>query len=386
MKKLLFIMFLAAAIGAAWVSGIMWRASPVHAAPPGEQPAVPVTVASVKQADFPVYLRGLGTVEALNTVEIKAQVNGELISLPVKEGQEVKPGDTVAVINPAPYKAALDQAIAQRAEDEAQLRSAQLDLARYENLAKKGYSPQQQVDDEQATVNKLAAAVQADSAAIEAARINLTFCIIRSPISGRASLYQTDVGNIVEVATQTGIVSIMQDKPIAVVFTLPESDLPRLQDAMEKGKLPVAAYTSDDTIKLGTGSLLTPNNTIDTATGTIQVKAIFPNDNERLWPGQFVHARVLVEALDKVPTVPLAAIEHGPDGLFVYTVQSNDTVKVQPVKVNYQDENIAVVSKGLQPGQTVVVGGQSRLTNGARVAVGQARAPPRVGAGGRKES
>jgi membrane fusion protein, multidrug efflux system len=386
MKKLLFVMFLAVAIGAAWVSGVVWRARPVHAALPGEQPAVPVTVAPVKQADFPVYLRGLGTVEALNTVEIKAQVNGELISLPVKEGQEVKPGDTVAVINPAPYKAALDQAIAQRAEDQAQLRSAQLDLARYENLAKKGFSPQQQVDDEQATVNKLAAAVQADSAAIEAARINLNFCIIRSPISGRVSLYQTDVGNIIEVATQTGIVSIMQDKPIAVVFTLPESDLPRIQDAMAKGKLPVAAYTSDDTIKLGTGSLLTPNNTIDTATGTIQLKAIFANDNARLWPGQFVHARVLVEALDKVPTVPLAAIEHGPDGLFVYTVQANDTVKVQPVKVSYQDENIAVVSKGLQPGQTVVVGGQSRLTNGARVAVGQARAPPGAGTGGRKES
>jgi membrane fusion protein, multidrug efflux system len=386
MKKLLFVMFLAVAIGAAWVSGVVWRARPVHAASPGEQPAVPVTVAPVKQADFPVYLRGLGTVEALNTVEIKAQVNGELISLPVKEGQEVKLGDTVAVINPAPYKAAFDQAIAQRAEDEAQLRSAQLDLARYENLAKKGFSPQQQVDDEQATVNKLAAAVQADSAAIEAARINLNFCIIRSPISGRASLYQTDVGNIIEVATQTGIVSIMQDKPIAVVFTLPESDLPRIQGAMAKGKLPVAAYTSDDTIKLGTGSLLTPNNTIDTATGTIQLKAIFPNDNERLWPGQFVHARVLVEALDKVPTVPLAAIEHGPDGLFVYTVQPNDTVKMQPVRVSNQDEDVAVVSKGLQPGQTVVVGGQSRLTNGARVAVGQARAPPGAAAGGRKES
>ncbi len=222
MKKLLFIMFLVAAGGAAWVSGVVWHPRSVHAASSGEQPAVPVAVAPVKQADFPVYLRGLGTVEALNT--------------------------------------------------------------------------------------------------------------------------------------------------------------------MAKGKPPVAAYTSDDTIKLGTGSLLTPNNAIDAATGTIQLKAIFANDNERLWPGQFVHARVLVEALDKVPTVPLAAIEHGPDGLFVYTVQPNETVKVQPVNVSYQDENIAVVSKGLQPGQTVVIGGQSRLTNGARVAVGQARAPPGAGAGGRKES
>jgi membrane fusion protein, multidrug efflux system len=369
MRKLLFITFAAALLGTAWVSVVALRAPPVHAASPSAPAAVPVSAASVKRADFPVYLRGLGTVEALNTIEVKAQVNGELISLPVQEGQEVKPGDTVAVINPAPYKAALDQATAQRAEDEAQLGSAQQDLTRYQNLAKKGFSPQQQVDDQQATVNKFVAAVQADNAAMEAARINLNFCFIRSPISGRVSLYQTDVGNVIEVATQTGIVSITQDKPIAVVFTLPEEDLPRVQDAMAKGKLPVLAYTSDDTRKLGVGSLLTPNNTIDTSTGTIQLKAIFPNDGDRLWPGQFVHSRVLVNTLPNVPTVPLAAIEHGPDGLFVYTVQPNDTVRVQPVRVSYQDENVAVVSSGLQPGQTVVVGGQSRLTAGARVAV-----------------
>jgi membrane fusion protein, multidrug efflux system len=369
MKKLPFIILLTAVLGAGCAGGIMWCLRPVHAAPPPAQSGVPVTVAAVKQADVPVYLRGLGTVQALNTDEIKAQVNGELISLPVKEGQEVDPGDIVAVINPAPYKAAFDQATAQRAEDAAQLRSAQLDLARYQDLAKKGFSPQQQVDDQQATVNKLVAAMEADNAAIEAARINLNFCVIRSPIGGRVSLYQTDVGNVIEVATQTGIVSIMQDKPIAVVFTLPEADLPRIQDAMARGKLLVVAYTSDDTRKLGTGSLLTPNNMIDTSTGTIQLKAIFPNDNDRLWPGQFVHARALVEALHNVPTVPLAAVEQGPDGLFVYTVQPNDTVKVQPVRVNYQDEKLAVVSSGLQPGQTVVIGGQSRLSEGARVAV-----------------
>ncbi len=341
----------------------------VHAAgPEAPPPAVPVSTAPVKTADVSVYLRGLGTVQAFNTVEIKAQVNGQLMALPVKEGQEVKPGDIVALIDQRPYKAALDQATAQRAEDTASLQSAKLDLARYQNLAKKGFAPVQQVDDQQATVNNLIAKVQADTAAIEAAQINLDYCVIRSPISGRVSLYQTDVGNLIEVASQTtGIVSITQDKPIAVVFTLPESDLPRIQDAMAKGALPVVAYTSDDKTKLGDGTLLTPNNTIDTTTGTIQLKATFLNDNDRLWPGEFINARLLVETLHNAITVPLAAIEHGPDGLYVYAVGANDTVQSQTIEIGYQDAGTAVVTKGLQPGQTVVVAGQSRLSPGTRV-------------------
>jgi membrane fusion protein, multidrug efflux system len=343
----------------------------VSAAPPGAAPAaVPVTAAPVKTQDVPVYLRGLGTVQALNTVEIKSQVNGVLVSLPAKEGQEVKPGDVVALIDQRPYKAALDQATAQRAEDVAQLQSAKLDLARYQDLAKKGFAPIQQVDDQQAQVNKLTAAVQADTAAIETAQINLDYCVIRSPISGRVSLYQTDVGNLIEVATQTGIVSITQDKPIAAVFTLPEADLPRIQDAMAKGTLPVVAYTNDDKTKLGEGTLLTPNNTIDTSTGTIQLKATFPNGNDRLWPGQFVNANLLVETLHNAVTVPLPAIEHGPEGLYVYTVGPNDTVQSQAVEVGYQNTSTAVVTKGLQVGQTVVVAGQSRLSPGARVSTG----------------
>jgi len=340
----------------------------VHAAGPAPPPpAVPVTTAPVKSEDVPVYLRGLGTVQAFNTVEIKAQVNGVLVSLPVKEGQEVKPGDVVALIDQRPYKAALDQATAQRAEDVAQLQSAKLDLARYQDLAKKGFAPVQQVDDQQAQVNKLTAAVQADTAAIETAQINLDYCVIRSPISGRVSIYQTDVGNLIEVATQTGIVSITQDKPIAAVFTLPEADLPRIQDAMAKGTLPVVAYTSDDKTKLGDGTLLTPNNTIDTTTGTIQLKATFPNANDRLWPGQFINARLLVETLHSAVTVPLAAIQHGPDGLFVYMVAPNNRVQTQAIEVGYQDAAAAVVSKGLQAGQTVVVAGQSRLSPGTLV-------------------
>lgn len=349
----------------------------VLAAGPAPSEAVPVSTAPAKAADVPVYLRGLGTVQAFNTVEIKAQVSGRLVALPVKEGQEVKPGDIVALIDQRPYKAALDQAVAQRAEDVAQLQSAQLDLRRYQDLAKKGFAPTQQVDDQQAMVNKLTAAIEADTAAIETARINLDYCVIRAPISGRISLYQTDVGNLIEVSTQTGIVSITQDKPIAVVFTLPEADLPRVRDAMAKGSVPVLAFTSDDKTKLSEGTLLTPNNTIDTATGTIQLKAEFANENDHLWPGQFVNARLLVETLHNVVTVPLVAVQHGPDGLYVYAVGPDDTVQVQPVKVSYQDQSTAVVASGLKAGENVVVAGQSRLSSGTRVSMNTPDASPR---------
>jgi multidrug efflux system membrane fusion protein len=375
MKKLLVLGFAAAVLAAGFGDWLVSARQSVHAAGPAASPAVPVTVAPVKSEEVPVFLRGIGTVQAFNTVEIKAQVSGVLVSLPVKEGQEVRPGDIVALIDQRPYKAALDQAIAQRAEDLAQLQSAKLDLARYQDLSKKGFAPVQQVDDQQAQVNKLTAAVQADTAAIETAQINLDYCVIRSPISGRVSIYQTDAGNLIEVATQTGIVSITQDKPISVVFTLPEADLPRIQDAMETATLPVIAYTNDDKTKLGEGTLLTPNNTIDTSTGTIQLKATFPNDNDRLWPGEFVNARLRVETLHNATTVPLAAIQHGPDGLFVYTAEQNSTVQTHAIEVGYQDDAAAVVTKGLQAGQTVVVAGQSRLSPGTRVTTGNPSPP-----------
>jgi multidrug efflux system membrane fusion protein len=376
MRKLQVFGLAAAVLAAGLGAWLVSDHDSVHAAAPAAPPAVPVTVAPVKTQDVPVYLHGLGTVQAFNTVEIKAQVNGLLVSLPAKEGQEVKPGDIVALIDQRPYKAALDQATAQRAEDAAQLQSAKLDLARYQDLAKKGFAPIQQVDDQQAQVSKLTAAVQADTAAIETAQINLDYCVIRSPINGRVSLYQTDVGNLIEVATQTGIVSITQDKPIAVVFTLPEADLPRVQDAMAKGALPVVAYTSDDKTKLADGTLLTPNNTIDTTTGTIQLKATFPNNNDRLWPGEFVNAGLLVETLHNAVTIPLAGILHGPNGLYVYTVGPNNTVQTQAVELGYQDATAAVVTKGLQPGQTVVVAGQSRLSPGTRVTTDSGTSSP----------
>jgi multidrug efflux system membrane fusion protein len=341
----------------------------LHAAvPPAAPPAVPVTTRAAEQHDVPVYLHGLGTVQAFNTVEIKAQVNGTLVSVPVHEGQEVHQGDLVAVIDPRPYQAALDQATAQQAEDQAQLQGAKRDLQRYQSLATHSFAPVQQVDDQRATVDKLTATIQADNAAIETARINLSFCTIRAPINGRVSLYQTDVGNLIEVSSQTGIVSITQDKPIAVVFTLPEADLPRIQDAMRNGKLPVEVYTGDEKMKLADGTLLTPNNAIDTTTGTISLKATFANDEDRLWPGQFVNAHLLVDTLHNAVTMPVTAVVHGPDGLFVYAVQSNDTVQQQPVEVGYQDGGTAVITKGVQAGTQIVVAGQARLAPGTRVA------------------
>jgi multidrug efflux system membrane fusion protein len=361
----------AAVILAGWV--VHGRTATSSTAPLSP-PAVPVTVTPAKLQDVPVYARGLGTVEAFNIVVVKAQVTGTIVAIPVHEGQEVQKGTIVAEIDPRPYKAALDQAMAQRAEDIAQLQSAQLDLRRFQNLAQRQFAPVQQVDDQQALVNKLVATIQADTAAIETAQINLDYCSIRAPINGRIGFYQTDIGNLVQVTTQTGIISITQDKPISVVFTLPEAQLLHIQDQMAKATLSVIAYSSDDTTQLGEGTLSTPNNTIDTTTATIQLKATFPNENDKLWPGEFVNARLLTETLHNAVTVPLAAVQHGPDGLYVYTVGTDNTAKVQPVTVGYQDTNTAVITKGLQGNKNVVVAGQSRLSSGTRVAASTADA------------
>jgi multidrug efflux system membrane fusion protein len=301
-------------------------------------------------------------------VEIKAQVNGTLIALPAREGQEVHKDDIVAEIDPRPYKAALDQAIAQRNEDAAMLRSAQLDLQRFQSLAKQSFAPIQQVDDQQATVDRDIAAIGVDTALIETAQINLGYCVIRAPMDGRVSLYQLNVGNLVEVSSQTGIISITQDKPISVVFTLPEADLAQIQAARAKGDVPVTVTNGQDTkTVIATGTLLTPNNTIDTSTGTISLKANFPNTDNHLWPGQFVNVRVQVDIMRNAVTVPVPAIQHGPDGRFVYVTKSDGTVAQSNIKVGYQNDEMAVVTSGLSGQETVVLSGQSRLAPGVRV-------------------
>jgi multidrug efflux system membrane fusion protein len=329
--------------------------------------AVPVTTAAAAIEDVPVYLSGLGTVQPLNVVEIKAQVNGTLIALPVREGAEVHRGDVVAEIDPRPYKAALDQAVAQRDEDTALLKSAQLDLKRYQSLAKSSFAPVQQVEDQQGTVDKQIGAVGVDNAMVETAQINLGYCVIRAPFDGRVSFYQLNVGNLVQVANETGIISITQDKPISVVLTLPEADLPQIQEAQTKGSVPITAFDGAGQKQLATGTLMTPNNTIDTTTGTISLKASFNNADDHLWPGQFVNARVQVGTLEHVITVPELAVQHGPDGTFVYTVKPDGTVAQTNVQVGDRVAGRIVVGKGLSDHETVVVSGQSRLAPGVHV-------------------
>jgi multidrug efflux system membrane fusion protein len=376
-RRWLGIFILAGAISAAGGWYVIQRPLAAHADEPAPQPQVPVTAAATQVQDVPVFFDGLGTVEAFNVVQIKAQVNGPLIALPAREGQEVHKGDIVAEIDPRPYKAALDQATAQKAEDAALLQSAQLDLKRYQDLAKRQFAPVQQVDDQQATVNKDIAAVAADEAMIETAQINLGYCVIRAPIDGRVSLYQVDVGNIIQTSSQSGIVSITQDKPISVVFTLPEIDLLRVQQAQARGSVPVEVISSDGKSQLATGTLLTPNNTIDATTGTISLKATFDNSDDHLWPGQFVNTRVQVETLHNAVTIPSVAVQHGPSGLFVYVIKPDHTVAQTTVQQGYQDNGRTVITQGLSANDTVVVTGQSRLSPGTHVqATAASQSPP----------
>jgi membrane fusion protein, multidrug efflux system len=349
---------------------IGWRTmtpAAADAASPAPTQSVPATTAVAQIQDVPVYLTGLGTVAPLNVVEIKAQVTGALIALPVKEGAEVHEGDVVAEIDPRPFKAALDQAISQRDEDTALLKSAQLDLKRFQSLEKSSFAPVQQVEDQQGTVDKLIGAIGVDNAMIETARINLGYCVIKAPFDGRVSFYQLNVGNLVQVANQTGIISITQVKPIEVVFTLPESALAAVQAARVKGPVPVTVFDGTSDRLLSTGALMTPNNTIDTTTGTISLKASFANTDDHLWPGQFVNARVQVGTVSHAVTIPELAVEHGPDGTFVYTVKPDGTAEQANVEVGEQVAGHIVITKGLSGHETVVVSGQSRLAPGLHV-------------------
>lgn len=336
--------------------------------------AVPVTTAHAKRLDFPVYLRGLGQVQAANAVLVRARVDGALMQVPVTEGQTVKQGDLIAVIDPRPFKAALDQAEAKRAQDQALLANAKLDQARYATLAKQDFASRQQVDTQLALVNQYTAALAGDEAAIEMARLNLGFCYISSPIQGRIGLRQVDPGNLIHATDATGIVSITQVQPIAATFTLPQDALPRINEAMAAGTLAVLAYASDDKTLLDRGTLLTPDNAIDPNTGTIKLKALFPNPTNKLWPGQFINARLLVDTRANALTVPSHAIQHGPNGLYVYLVNPDATVARQPVEVSNDDGSVAVIAQGLADTAVVVTDGQSRLQAGMRVAASEATA------------
>lgn len=330
--------------------------------------AVPVTVAPVTRQDVPVFVRGIGNVQAFRSVLVRARVDGTLDQIAFTEGQEVKPGDLLAVIDPRPYAAVLAGAEAKRDADAATLANAKRDLARYASLARTDFASRQQVDTQQALVNETQATLEGDGAAIDAAQLNLSFCRIEAPIEGVVGLRLVDTGNLIHATDTQGIIRITQVHPIALVFTLPQDTLPRVRTAMAQGEKPrVLAYTSDNATALSEGTLLTPDNSIDATTGTIALKAVFENRDNRLWPGQFVAARLQLGIERGVQTIPLPAIEHGPDGLYVYVVRPDHTVAPTPVATGYEDERLAVITSGLADGDQVVVAGQSRLQAGVTV-------------------
>lgn len=361
------------------------HAAPTHAQPaptrPGGGAPVPVSAAPAQIQDVPVYLRGLGTVQAYRSVTVRARVDGVIDRIAFTEGQDVKPGDLLAQIDPRPYQAALDQAIARKAANQALLDAAQADLERYTQLARTEAASRQRLDNIRAQVGQLTAAIQGDDANIAAAKLNLDYTSILSPIEGRVGLRTVDQGNFVRQAESQGIVTLSQMRPISVVFTLPQDTLPRITQAMARGKVQVLAYASDDKTLLDEGALLTPESTIDATTGTIKLKATFPNAKLALWPGQFVNARLLIETRPNAVTVPTAAVQRGLNGLYVFIVKPDATVARQDVDMAMDNGQRAVLTNGVKEGDQVVIGGHSRLTAGSRVTISGAPAAAGAPAG-----
>ena len=344
-----------------------------HSAAPGTA----VDVATATRADVPVYFEGLGTVQAFYTVKITARVDGELQKVAFVEGQTMKRGDLLAQIDPRPYQAALDQAVAMQAKDNAQLANAKQDLERYMVLAPQDLASKQTVDTQRAMVAQLQAQLKGDEAAIENARTQLSYTTIVSTIDGRTGIRLVDPGNIVHASDTTGIVIMTQVQPIAVIFTLPEASLGELSEALHAGPVDVAALSQDAGKELDSGSVSLIDNQIDQTTGTIRVKAIFPNAEQRLWPGEFVNARVHLRTVHNVITIPPAALQRGPNGPFAYVVKPDSTVDARLLKVSGNAEETVVVESGLAAGERVAVSNLYRLQPGIRVHVNET-GPARV--------
>jgi multidrug efflux system membrane fusion protein len=367
----------AIALGGIGLCAWHWLDVPAAAqAPPPASAAIPVQAATATDADVPIYQTGLGNVQAFNTVTVKVRVDGELQKVDFTEGQMVKAGDLLAQIDPRPFQAAFDQAIAKEAQDKAQLANTQLNLQRDSNLAAHQFATQQTVDNEKAGVAELEAAIEGDEATIENARVQLGYTTITAPIAGRTGIRLVDQGNIVHATDTTGIVVLTQLQPISVIFTLPEDDLPEIADAQAKGPITVTALNTGDKSVLDQGTLALVDNEIDQTTGTMRLKATFPNPRNRLWPGQFVNIRLLLRTDSGVLTVPSGAIQRSASGLYVYRITPNNTVEAQPIEVGPFGDDVAVVSGGLHAGDRVITAGQYRLQPGARVAVAQATPKP----------
>src|SRR5690348_7811986 len=348
----------------------------------GTEGPVPVLAATVARADVPVYLDAVGTIKALNTVTVRPQVDGKLLSVNFKEGDDVKKGDVLAKIDPVIYQAQLDQAIAKKAQDEAQLANAKIDLDRYEKLAATNAINKQQADTQRALVAQDTALVKADQAAIENAQATLGYTTITAPIDGRTGIRMVDEGNFVRAAdTNSAIVVITQLRPISVFFNLPQQDLPEVNAAFAKSPLSVDAQRSDNDAVLDHGVLRVVDNQVDQTTGTVKLKAEFPNANLQLWPGQFVNIRLLINTLQQVLVIPTSAVQRGPNGAFVYVVKDDNTASMRPIVVQKQDETRTVVKSGIEANERVVTTGFVRLTDNSKVSVGTGQASPATGQG-----
>jgi multidrug efflux system membrane fusion protein len=342
----------------------------------GDDGPVPVVAALAKRSDVPVYLDGVGTIRALNTVTVRSQVDGKLLSVNYTEGQDVERGYVLARIDPTTYQAAYDQAVAKKALDEATLANARLDLERYNKLVSTNSIARQQLDTQKMTVAQQEAQVKLDQAQIENAKAILDYTQIVAPITGRTGIRQVDQGNIVHASDANGIVVITQLQPLSVLFTLPQQQLGDVNRAFAGGALPVDAFGPDNKTVVETGELKVVDNQVDPSTGTIKLKAEFANRELQLWPGGFINVRLLTHTLKQVVVAPTAAVQRGPSGTFVYVVQPDNKVAVRPVTVSQQDETQAVIAKGLEADERVVTTGFARLTAGAAVTVTNAESAP----------
>jgi multidrug efflux system membrane fusion protein len=343
---------------------------------------VPVVAGTVATRDVPIYLDGLGTVQAFNTVTIRARVDGAIDKILFTEGQDVQQGDLLAQIDPAPFQAQLAQNVAKKQQDQAQLAVAKLNLKRDADLLTNKILAQQDYDTQEALVEQLDATVKADQAAIDSAQVQLNYTEIRAPLNGRVGLRLVDPGNIVHANDSNGIVVITQLRPISVVFTLPEKNLDEVRQHFSAGDgLTVLAVDRNNRTNLGEGKLSVINNQIDTTTGTVSLKATFPNDDLRLWPGQFVNARLLTEVQKGATVVPVQVVQRGPDGAYAFVIQPDSSVEVRPIKVGATEGGQTVIEEGLQPGEQVVVDGQYKLQRGSKVKTSEPSSSGKSGGG-----